>query len=151
MNLAPGLKQSEAIQKMLSSIWNPVFKLQCWWFYLAKKTALELMRRLLRPQLLNGPMEFLMAVARYCATKTLRQLLGIRTRIGWEQLPIRLLGWNQLKPFNRCCHQFGTRFFKLQCWMVLHDFTLVRKWLWSLGQSNRAPAASSWFRRKRPE
>ena len=66
------------------------------------------MRRLLRPQILNGPMEFLMAVARYCtATKTLCQLLGIRTWTGWEQLPIRHLDWDHLKPFNRCCQMLG--------------------------------------------
>ena len=47
----------------------------------------------------------------YCtATKTLCQLLGIRTWTDWEQLPIWLPDWNHLKTFKRWCHQFGTRF-----------------------------------------
>ena len=88
--------------EMLSSICNPFQIAILGWFYLGKKTALELMakqqsasnklsvsqkrnncdkRRLLRPQLLHGPMEFPMAVARCCpATKTLRHPLYLLPR-----------------------------------------------------------------------
>ena len=61
-------------------------------------------------------------------------LFGSRAETSWNHLEKAVIN---LEPI-----------FKLQC---CADFTLVGSRLWSSGQSSRAPAASSWFRRKRQE